>query len=415
MPKTYDLFLGTGAYLKLIPQLEPGHRLLFVSMLGSFALFGLNMTAIGAVLPTVIDEFGWSYTTTGVVLYASALGYFVATFLSGVLIHRLGPRKVIVGGLLIQAVGLGLFGLTGSVAVNVALRLLSGAGAAGTEVVVNFGVVRMERGGQSRLMNLMHAAFAAGSVVSPLGVLRIAEAEAPWQTIFRLGAALSLAMAAAMAVMPFSRLDVPVEAGHKPARLGEVLRNPLVILGSLILMVYVGVEIGVTDWVAKYCVDAMPSSNASRKYASVLVSAFWVGLLAGRIGVSALYQGERQDRLLLGMGVTATAAMVALAFTPSVVGVAVAVFVAGLGFSGVYPVVMALLGRHLHTGQSLAVAMASTGGGIGGFVFPFAMAAVFDQIGIARGFGLYAGLTGVMLVLVIAAVGVVKRMDAKLQ
>ena len=117
--------------MKLIPKVEPGHRVLFASMLGSFALFGLNMTATGAVLPQVIREFHWSYTTTAVVLYASSLGYFLATFISGVLIQRLGPRKVIVGGLLVQAVGLGFFGLTGSVAVNVALRLLSGAGAGG--------------------------------------------------------------------------------------------------------------------------------------------------------------------------------------------------------------------------------------------------------------------------------------------
>jgi fucose permease len=394
----------------LVPQLEPGHRVLFASMLGSFALFGLNMTAIGAVLPKVIREFQWSYTTTAVVLYASALGYFLATFLSGVLIHRLGPRKVIVGGLLVQAVGLGLFGMTGSVAVNVALRLLGGAGAAGTEVVVNFGVVRMERGGQSRLMNLMHAAFAAGSVVSPLVVLLIAQAGASWQAIFRLGSALSLAMAAAMAAMPFSRLDAAVPDGHQPARLGEVLRNPLVVLGSLILMVYVGVEVGVTDWVAEYCVVRM---SASPTYAGAMVSAFWVGLLAGRIGVSALYHGERQGGLLLAMGATATVAMAAVAAAPSVVGVAAAVFVAGLAFSAIYPVVMALMGRHLRTGQSLAVAMASTGGGVGAFVFPFAMTAVFDQIGITRGFALYAGLTAVMLALVIAAVGVVKRLEAR--
>jgi len=46
-------------------------------------------------------------------------------------------------------------------------------------------------------------------------------------------------------------------------------------------------------------------------------------------------------------------------------------------------------------------------------VFPFGLTAVLDQIGIARGFALYAGLTGVMLALVIAAVGVVKRMEAQ--
>jgi fucose permease len=175
-------------------------------------------------------------------------------------------------------------------------------------------------------------------------------------------------------------------------------------------MVYVGVEIGVTDWVAEYCVVVMPDSKA---YAGVLVSSFWVGLLAGRIGVSALYHGTRQGRLLLAMAVTSAAAMVAVMVAPSAVGVAVAVFVAGLGFSAIYPVVMALMGRHVGTGQSLAVALASTGGGVGAFVFPFGLTAVLDQIGIARGFGLYAGLTGVMLALVIATVGVVKRMEAQ--
>jgi fucose permease len=170
------------------------------------------------------------------------------------------------------------------------------------------------------------------------------------------------------------------------------------------------VEIGVTDWVAVYCVETM---SADPTYAGLLVSAFWVGLLAGRVGVSALYHGTRQGGLLLAMGVTSAVAMVAVMVTPSAVGVAVAVFVAGLGFSAIYPVVMALMGRHVGTGQSLAVAIASTGGGVGAFVFPFGLTAVLDQIGIARGFALYAGLTGVMLALVIAAVGVVKRMEAQ--
>ena len=398
--------------MKLIPQVERGHRLLFASMLGSFALFGLNVTASGAVLPQVIREFDWSYTTTGVVLQASCLGYFIATFLSGVLIHRLGPRKVIVVGLLVQAAGLGFFGLTSSVAVNAVLKLLCGAGAAGTEVVVNFGVVRMERGGQSRLMNLMHAAFAAGAVASPAAVRLLAEVGATWQMIFRLGAGLSLVMAATMAAMPFSRLDVPIPAGQKRARLADVIRNPLVVLGSLILMVYVGVEIGVSDWVAEYGVVAL---SAAKKDAGMLVSVFWLGLLAGRVGVSALYHGTRQGRLLLVMAAAATAAMTATVFMPSVWSLALALFVAGLGFSAIYPVVMALLGKHIRHGESMAVAMASTGGGAGAMVIPFSMAAVADGVGIERGFAFYAVITAVMLALVVAAASAVKRMEARAQ
>lgn len=381
-------------------------------MLGSFALFGLNMTANGAVLPQVIREFNWSYTTTAVVLYASCFGYFIATLLSGVLVHRLGPRKVMVVGLLVQAAGLGFFGLTGSVWVNAILRLLSGAGSAGTEVVVNFGVVRMERRGQSRLMNLMHAAFAVGAVTSPAAVRLLAEVGATWQTIFRLGAGLSLAMAAMMLAMPFSRLDVPIQPGQKRARLSEVIRNPLVVLGALVLMAYVGVEVGVSDWVAEYSVVAF---SAGKKDAGMLVSVFWLGLLAGRVGVSALYHGTRQGRLLVYASAVATVAMVAAVYMPSVWLLAGTLFVAGLGFSVVYPVVMAVLGDHVRTGQSMALAMASTGGGIGSLVIPFAMAAVADGVGIARGFAFYAIITAGMLALAGAGVVVARRIEGSTQ
>jgi len=389
---------------------ERGHRLLFASMLGSFALFGLNMTASGAVLPQVIREFDWSYTTTAVVLYASCFGYFIATFVSGVLIHRLGPRKVIVGGMLVQAVGLGFFGLTSSVWVNAVLKVLSGAGAAGTEVVVNFGVVRMERGGQSRLMNLMHAAFAAGAVASPVIVRLLAEVGATWQTIFRLTGGLSLVMAATMAAMPFSRLDVPVPPGQKRSRFVDVICQPLVVFSSLILMMYVGVEVGVSDWVAEYCVVTL---SVTEKDAGMLVSVFWLGLLAGRVGVSALYHGTRQGRLLMAMGGTATAAMSAAVFMPSIWSLSVAIFVAGLGFSAIYPGVMALLGKHIRNGEAMALAMASAGGGAGALVIPFIMAAVADHVGIASGFAFYAAITAGMLALVVAAVAVVRRMEAR--
>jgi fucose permease len=380
-------------------------------MLGAFALFGLAVTASGAVMPQMLADFGWTYTTASVVLCASALGYLLATFTSGLLIGRWGPRRVILAGMLIQAAGLGLFGMTASPWVSVVLKLLTGAGLACTEVVGNLAVVRSERPGKSWLMNVMHGGFAAGAVAAPAIVWGIAQVHLPWQAMYvSLGAA-SLVLACTMAFMPFSRIEAPPGPGRREACVLNVLANPLVVLGSLILMLYVGIEIGVTQWVAEYCVVTFAAAEDT---SATLVSFLWLGMLAGRIGVSVLYRGTRPQRLLASMTLTTAAATAAILLAGSMTGVKAAVFVAGLGLSAVYPVVMTLLGRYVRHAQPLALATASTGGGVGAVIFPLAMGALADLFGIAAGLALSAALTAVMLALVVAMGATVRGQEGDL-
>ncbi|MGB2823415.1 MAG: MFS transporter, partial [Phycisphaerae bacterium] len=169
----------------MFPDVSRRHRVLYLPMFGGFVLFGLNLAVMGSALPRAIREFQWSYTAAGVVVAAGSVGYFVSTFLCGVLIRRLGPKAVIVGGLLIQAAGQGLFGAVASPAANVACMFFSGVGAGGTEVVVNYAVVHMEPRGESRLMNFMHAAFAVGAIASPFAMEGLLAAGARWQMAFR--------------------------------------------------------------------------------------------------------------------------------------------------------------------------------------------------------------------------------------
>ena len=79
-------------------------RRLYVLFLAGFVIFGILFTIIGAALPQIIRAFHWSYTLTGVVLAASAIGYFLSTFLCGFLVQRFSPRSVLVTGLLLIAV-----------------------------------------------------------------------------------------------------------------------------------------------------------------------------------------------------------------------------------------------------------------------------------------------------------------------
>ena len=94
------------------------------------------------------------------------------------------------------------------------------------------------------------------------------------------------------------------------------------------------------------------------------------------------------------MATFAIAGLSGLGFMP-VGGLTIAVglglvFVAGLGSSIFYPVVITLLGHCFPRAQSQAIGFAATGGGIGAFLFPFAMSALAQGWGLKLGFATYA-------------------------
>ncbi len=213
--------------------IEKEFRFLFLAMLVNFVLFGVSLTIIGATLPKIIGDFNWSYTATGTVLSAGSIGYFASSIISGILLQRLGPKLVIVIGLAFQFAGLLFFASRPIVLLNLLLNFLIGFGQGGTEVVVNFSVVRIERNGQSRLMNLMHTAFSIGAVVGPYAVIALINTGLGWQAIYRLMALLSLLIAVVFSLLPFSRLrEEGKEQKAIKARVTDLLLHPLIILSS---------------------------------------------------------------------------------------------------------------------------------------------------------------------------------------
>ena len=380
-----------------MPFVERQFRGLYYAMLAAFAAFGVLVAIIGASLPRILDDFGWSYSATGAVLAAGSAGYFVAAFLTGLLVRRLGPKRVIVAASCLQALGLVLFGCRPSVGVNLALRVLTGVGLGALEVVVNYSVVRMGRDGNGRAMNLMHAAFAVGAVVGPMGIGAILSAGIAWQAAYRVMAGVALALAGVFAILPFGRV---AEDGDSPEPGQPVLRlltRPLLAMSSLILLLYVGTEIGVTMWVAEYAVKVL---DLPAERAAWMVTLFWVGILAGRLAMWAWHGGTRLAEAMLVLGIVCTGGLTAAVALTVPWLVAGALLVSGLGYSAIYPLVIALVGREFPRDQGPAVGAASTGGGVGSLVFPFMMAGIAGVWGIRAGFVFFLGVNVLMVALI---------------
>ena len=375
--------------------MENDQRGLFAALLLNFTVFGFTVTIYGATVPTIIRQFEWSYLATGIVLSASAVGYFVSSFVSGFLIQRLGPWKVVIMGLLLQVLGLGVFGANGSVIFNLVATFLVGLGHGGTEVVTNFCVVRMEKPGQSRLMNLMHAAFPVGAILGPIFVAWLVGTGQNWQLVFRSMSVTTLFIAGGFSFLSFRAIDPGEDGEEERPHLGRLLGHPLLLFLFLTIFLYVGSEIGVSAWISEYYVKVFESSPSSAAY---MVSVFWGGILIGRLGMSILYHGIRQAEILLALSCVAFGSLLFSLLMGNAFVAGAGFFISGLGYSVIYPVDMAIVGERFKKGQSVALGFVSTGGGIGSFSFPFIMAAIADAFGIKNGFWFYVITTFAMAV-----------------
>lgn len=404
-----------GNITTIMALVEKQFRALYGALFIIFILFGTSMTIIGATLPKILSDFNWSYTTAGAVIAAGAIGYFLSTYTAGFLVSIIGPRLTIMLGLVLEIVGLFLFAATPSPLANLLLYLGIGIGQGCIELTVNWSTLRMDRTANGRAMNLMHGAFAVGAFAGPFVIGLLIGANLSWTLIYRFISLLFVGVFVVLFFMPFSALGKDEGHGTHGSR-RDLYAHPAYWLGFLALLFYVGVELGVSNWIAEYFVTVF---KAPLSTGSFMVSLFWLGLLIGRFGVPVVYHGERRERVLMIMAVLMSASVISLSIFgfigsgSSVIPVAsVFSFLAGLGCSIVYPIVVTIVGSAFPRSQSEAVAFSAMGGGLGAFVFPFLMSYISGTWGIRFGFTTYAFFSVVVVLVSLALVRVTKGKKA---
>jgi fucose permease len=308
-------------------------------------------------------------------------------------------------GLGVTAVALCLIVRTPDPWLNCLVNFAIGVGAGFSEVVTNSLVIRLERPGESRLMNLMHAFFCVGAVVGPLMVGGLTALKVDFVQVFLVAGVVQAGVGLALLGQRFPELrEAPPPAILSKEMAGEVaetgagsadlaaslpadahglralLSHPLLLVAATALFLYVGVELSMSNWIAEYFVKFRDAGPAA---AALMVSVYWLGLLAGRLGLSFFYKGKRQEYMLVLLAATSViwfAAVVVLPLPPLAVGAA---FLTGLSFSGIYPMVVSLVGVWFQ-GSTTAVGICSTAGGVGLLVFPLAIAALAQTWGLDR-------------------------------
>jgi fucose permease len=170
---------------------------------------------------------------------------------------------------------------------------------------------------------------------------------------------------------------------------------------AAIAFAYVGVEASLTVFAVPYATGAL---HLSAERGASAISAFWLGLLAGRLGVLALpvALGARTLCAAGALGAAALLGGVATRF-----GVVEATFLAtGLALGCVYPLIMALVGARAPHARGTAAGLAAGAGALGGSAVPWLTGAIGDAQGVAVAVGSLAGWCGAIAAAAALARGV---------
>jgi len=339
----------------------------------AFLAFGVVLVLVGANQADLARALGMDLSRSGLLGAAVALGAGTGVTAAGPLVDRFPRRPLFVGALLVAALALLTLGRNVSFWQAFAHLVLLGMGAGFYDTLLN-AVVIHERGAHAaRPLALLHAGATAGAVAGPPLIGWLAR-RGDWTWSFHATGAIFVLLAAWASLV---RLPAPPKAAAVQVS-DRIFTLPLLAL-AVVAFAYVGVETAVTLFAVPWAqLLVLPAARGQ-----TAISAFWLGLLGGRLAMLGLGR-SLGTRFLAAAGIGG-ALILAAALWGRIPQLELVTLASGLALGAVYPVMIALAGAEFPFASGTAAGLVAGAGALGGFAIPWMTGALGDAVGLATG------------------------------
>ena len=351
-------------------------------------LVAMAIVSLGPLLDPMMTDLGIPLDQGGLISAGLFLGNVAAIVVLNTALARLSAKRALVGATVLQGVGLVAAGLVPwnlwSLFAAYLLVGFSGALINTTCWVWVSAHMKQDRAAAALRMILFFA-LAMMSVPLILGVAL--DAGVSWRWILVAEGCLALLVAATAGFLPL--LDVCGRQNIRLSQFREVVAHDRKLLLGIVIagFTYVGAEMTLNIWLPKFEIEVF---GASDTWASLSVTLFWVGLIAGRLTVMTLTRRYSPARLLLVCACTLAVFVVALALAPSQVVSLVFAVGAGLGASASYGLIGSYAGRFPGWQAAVATSLFILSGGLGSIVFPYLLGPLASSVGFRFALGMVA-------------------------
>jgi len=336
--------------------------MVFTAACVAMFIFGIVMSILGALLPSVIADFGLDKAVAGSLFPLMTIGMLVGSLLFGPIVDRYGYKGLLIvcsGLVLLGLEMIGVAGKLGILRIAMALIGLGGGVINGASNALVADIYEEERGARLSLLGVFFGVSAFG-IPFILGLLMKSLGYARLATL--VGAAVAIPILFFLLIRfpePKQKQGFPLKEG---ARL--ITEVPLLLLG-LMLFFESGMEMTMGGWSATFFNEAL-SVESSR--AVLYLSFFWLALMAARLLLPRLLNNREAGRLLMSFIVIAFLGTLLLLSANRPAEALPGLMMVGFGFAAVYPIVLGFVGDRYPqlsgTAFSMVFVMALTGGSL---------------------------------------------------
>ena len=336
-------------------------RSVFAAACVAVLIFGIVLTMLGAVLPSIIERFGIDKAAAGTLFPLLSFGVLAGSLVFGPLVDRYGYRWPLLAAGTVIALALEGIAFAPSMGVLRATVFFIGFGGGVINGAANALVADISAEGERGVaISVVGIFFGLGAMGVPF-VLSVLLDDFSYTAIV---ATVGAAVVAALAFIGVTRYPAPKQAQGFPIAEGiRLLRDPVLLLFGLVLFLESGVELTVGGWTTTFFSEEL---GLAGERALVFLSLYWLGMMLARIALVPILRRRRPVPVLLAcIGVAVVGAFLMIG-SRGVTFAAAGVFLLGVGFSATFPVILGLVGdRYAHlsgTAYSVMFAMALTGG-----------------------------------------------------
>ena len=332
----------------------------------AFISLGLPDGLLGVAWPGIRDYFDLPVDALGIILILGTSGYMLSSFLSGVLMRRLGIGKLLSLSCAATAGSLFVYAHTSSWWIFVMFSVISGLGAGAIDAGINTYVAKYH---SSRMMQWLHASFGVGITSGPVIMTLGISMTSRWQSgylVVSIAIAILAAVFFATKSMWFGITVNSSEEHHAEtdATLFETLKTIPAQLSMLTFFLYTGVELGLGMWTYLLLTE---SRGVAPEVAGYVTGSYWGMFTVGRI-IAGLYARRIADSKLIYLSVSLALIGIVLLLTnsgqlTSILGIGVAGFAIAPIFPGLVSSTASRVGR-IHQANTIGMQMAAAGFGV---------------------------------------------------
>jgi len=345
----------------------------------AFYFLAISMIITGAVLPKWMDIFQVTAGRVGRLFFLYYLTYVITTFFSGFLCDHLGKKPIIVLSQLFLGIGFFCISTANSFSVIELGMLIMGLGGGFCEAPLTGFISQVFNGREGFALNMSQIFFGIGAASGPFLTGYLLGIGFNWRYLYLLPAIVSMFL---FFFIYFEKKLFQQE--KKGITSGNILIlyqrwKTFLAVSCLAMLLYVGSEIASSSWMSTYIVKGL---KGNLYLGGVAMAGYWGMITIGRIVFAYLSQRNHYGTLLRISSIISLVFLFLLIMTNNIPLVILSFMGIGFGFSGIWPLIVAVVARNIEVMQATAIGVVVALGGTGALFFPWLFGIFSDFMGL---------------------------------